>query len=85
MSEDVRIGIIGIVIEDASKTDEVNSILHSYAKLFAGRMGLPFREKNLAVITLIAEGTNDEISSFTGKLGRIKGISVKSMMTKVKG
>lgn len=85
MKEDVRIGIIGIVIEDANKTDEVNAVLHTHANLFAGRMGIPFKEKNLAVITLIAEGTNDEISSFTGKLGRIKGISVKSMMTKVKG
>lgn len=81
---DKRIGIIGIIIEDSESTELVNAVLHEYANLFVGRMGIPYKERDIAVITLIADGTNDEISAMTGKLGRILGVSVKSMITKNK-
>ncbi len=79
---DRRIGIVGIVIEDLSFVSQVNEILHEYADFIVGRMGLPYKERNVSVISLIMVGTNDEISALTGKLGRIKGVSVKSMITK---
>ncbi|MCL2294461.1 MAG: iron-only hydrogenase system regulator [Spirochaetes bacterium] len=79
---DKRIGIIGIVIEDLSCVDKVNAILHEHAELIIGRMGIPYRERNVSVISLIVDGSNDEISAVTGKLGRIAGASVKSMITK---
>lgn len=79
---DKRIGIVGIVIEDITAVGQVNETLHEYAELIVGRMGLPYRERGVSVISLILDGTNDEISALTGKLGRIKGISVKSMITK---
>ncbi len=79
---DKRIGIIGIVIEDITCVDKVNAILHEYSKLIIGRMGLPYREREVSVIALIVDGSNDEISALTGKLGRISGASVKSMITK---
>lgn len=81
---DKRIGIIGIIIENSESTELVNAVLHEYANLFVGRMGIPYKERDIAVITLIADGTNDEISAMTGKLGRIPGVSVKSMITKNK-
>jgi putative iron-only hydrogenase system regulator len=77
-----RIGIIGIVIEDLEAAESVNAILHDYASSIIGRMGLPYRERGVSVITLIVDGNNDEISALTGKLGRIPGVSVKSMVTK---
>ena len=79
-----RIGMVGIVIEDLSATEQVNNVLHNFATLFLGRMGIPYRERGVSVITLIVDGTNDEISAITGKLGRIAGVSVKSMITKSK-
>jgi len=79
---DKRIGIVAIVIEDSSSVNNVNDILHDYANLIIGRMGLPYKERGVAVISLIVDGTNDEISAFTGKLGRISNISTKSMLTK---
>lgn len=79
---DKRIGIVGIVIEDLSFVSQVNEILHEYADLIVGRMGLPYKERDVSVISLIMDGTNDEIGALTGKLGRIKGVSVKSMITK---
>ena len=77
-----RIGIVGIVIEDFTCVERVNTILHEYAGLIVGRMGLPYRERGVSVISLIVDGTNDEISSLTGKLGRVSGATVKSMITK---
>jgi putative iron-only hydrogenase system regulator len=79
---DKRIGIIGIVIEDLTGVERVNAILHEYAELIVGRMGIPYRERGVSVITLIVDGSNDEISAMTGKLGRVSGVSVKSMITK---
>ena len=77
-----RISIIGIVIEDLSSSKHVNNVLHDYAELVVGRIGIPYREKDVSVIALIVDGNRYEISALTGKLGRISGTSVKSMMTK---
>src|SRR5574344_215880 len=77
-----RIGIIGIVINDIGCTAAINEILHGYSPLIIGRMGIPYREKNVSVISLIVDGNNDDISALTGKLGRIAGATVKSMITK---
>lgn len=77
-----RIGIIGIVIENLECVEAVNAILHEYAGLIVGRMGIPYKERGVSVISIIVDGSNDEISALTGKLGRVNGASVKSMITK---
>ena len=77
-----RIGIIGIVVEDLACAEAVNVILHDYADLIVGRIGIPYRERGVSVISLIVDGSNDEISAMTGRLGRVSGASVKSMVTK---
>jgi putative iron-only hydrogenase system regulator len=79
---DKRIGIIGIVITDLSCTSEINRIVHDYSYLIVGRMGIPYRERGVSVISLIVDGCNDDISAMTGKLGRVEGAAVKSMVTK---
>ena len=82
MEDDSRIGIIGIVVNDTGCTAEINDILHDYSGLIIGRMGIPYREKAVSVISLIVDGSNDDISALTGRLGRIPGAAVKSMVTK---
>ncbi|NMM62114.1 CopG family transcriptional regulator [Clostridium sp. P21] len=77
-----RIGVVGIVVENLENASKVNSILHSFADIIVGRMGIPYKEKNLSVISLIVDGTSDNISAMTGKLGKIEGINVKSAITK---
>ena len=79
---DKRIGIIGIVITDLDCTAAINQIIHEYSPLIVGRMGIPYRERGVSVISLIVDGSNDDISAMTGKLGRITGAAVKSMVTK---
>lgn len=77
-----RIGIIGIVIEDLNASESINAILHDYSGLIVGRMGIPYRERGVSVMSLIVDGGNDELSAMTGKLGRVQGAAVKSMITK---
>lgn len=79
---DNRLGVIGIVIENREEVPLVNEILSSHADMIIGRMGLPYREKNVAVISLIVDGTTDQLGSLTGKLGNIPGITVKSALSK---
>lgn len=81
---DNRIGVIGIVIDAFEVAEDINNILHDHANVVIGRMGIPYREKNLNVISLIVDGTTDEIGSLTGKLGSIKGVNVKSALSKKK-
>lgn len=79
---DKRIGVVGIVIEDLSQITEVNNLLHQYSHIIIGRMGLPYRERGINVISLIVDGTNDDIGALSGKLGKVKGLSVKSALSK---
>jgi len=79
-----RLGFVGIIIHDRDKSAEaVNHVLHQYAKIFVGRMGVPYKERNVGVITLIVDATTDEIGSLTGKLGEIQGVSVKAALAKI--
>lgn len=82
---DKRIGIVGLVIEELSCVEQVNEAIHQANDLVIGRMGIPYRERGVSVISLIVDGTGDEISALTGRLGRIRGVSVKSMVTKTSG
>lgn len=79
---DKRIGVIGIVIEEFESAKRVNDTLHDLAGIIIGRMGIPRPERGIAIISLIVEGTSDEISTMTGKLGKIPGVNVKSALTK---
>jgi putative iron-only hydrogenase system regulator len=77
-----RIGVVGIVVEDIEQAENVNAVLHEYAPIIVGRMGIPYKERNISVISLIIDGTSDEVSALTGKLGKIKNVHVKSALTK---
>lgn len=77
-----RIAVVGIVIESLDNIKEVNSILSEYDKLIVGRMGLPYKENNIRVISIVVDGTTDEISAITGKIGKLKGVSVKAAISK---
>ena len=77
-----RLGVVGIVIEDRQVVPQVNAILSDHANMIIGRMGLPHQEKEVSIISLIVDGTTDEVGSLTGKLGNLKKVIVKSALTK---
>ncbi len=78
-----RIALIGIIVKNSEKTDELNALLHSYGKYIIGRMGVPYREKNLSIISIAVDGEQSIISALSGKLGRIDGINVKTLYADV--
>ena len=77
-----RIGVVGIIIEEFKNATLVNEILHTFGNLIVGRIGVPYKDRGIFVISVIVDGTMDEISAMTGKLGKISGVSVKSAITK---
>ncbi|NLK01256.1 MAG: CopG family transcriptional regulator [Clostridia bacterium] len=82
MAKERRLGVIGIVVEQNQQVPKVNSILSDYAQVIVGRMGIPYRERGIAVIALTVDGTTDDIGALSGKLGQIHGIQVKSALVK---
>jgi len=79
---DTRIAVIGIIVEDTNVTERLNTILHEYGQYIIGRMGIPYRENDISIISVVIDATNDVISSLSGKLGMIEGISVKAVYSK---
>lgn len=77
-----RIASVSIIVEKAEATEQINNILHEYADLIIGRMGLPLREYGVSVITLVIIGEDGEISALSGAVGRISGVSVKASFSK---
>jgi putative iron-only hydrogenase system regulator len=78
-----RVGVVGIVIEDRQVVAQVNQILSEHAEMIIGRMGLPHQTRDISVISLIVDGTTDQVGSLTGKLGNIAHVTVKSALTKL--
>jgi putative iron-only hydrogenase system regulator len=77
-----RIGAAIILVENHEAVNEINTVLSNHSSIILGRQGLPLRERGISVINLILEGTTDQISSLSGKLGKLKGVQVKSVLTK---
>ncbi len=77
-----RIALIGIIVEDVSGATEINRILHDYARWIIGRMGLPYRERGISIISIAIDAPPDVISSLSGKLGMVPGISAKTLYAK---
>jgi putative iron-only hydrogenase system regulator len=76
-----RIGVVGLVVGNRAQTaPKVNEVLTTFGELIVARVGLPYRERNVSVISLIVEATTDELGAMTGKLGMLPGVQVKSLM-----
>jgi len=82
MEEDKRLGFIGIVINDRAVAGEVNTTLGLYARVIKARVGVPDTDSPAAVIGLIVEGSNQELGTLTAKLGNLRGVEVKSALSK---
>lgn len=80
--EEKRIAVAAIVIDDPSAVGEVNTVLHSFNDVIIGRMGIPYRERGISLISVALDAAPDKISSLTGRLGHIRGVSVKAAISK---
>ncbi|MEG1641978.1 MAG: iron-only hydrogenase system regulator [Synergistaceae bacterium] len=77
-----KIAVVAIIVEDSVASPKVNEVLHKFGELIVGRLGIPYRERKLNVISIIVDGEPDEISALTGQLGKIEGVTVKAAVSK---
>lgn len=80
---ETRVAVIGIIVEKTETTDMLNAVLHEYGEYIIGRMGLPYRKKNINIISIAVDAPQDTISALTGKIGKIDGVSVKTAYSNV--
>lgn len=81
---ETRVAVIGIIVEDESAVNSLNELLHQYSEYVIGRMGVPYRKKNINIISIAVDAPQDVISALSGKIGRIKGISAKTAYSAIK-
>jgi len=76
-----RIGVIAILVEGRNESvRRVNDLLSQFGEIIIGRLGIPYRERGINVISITVEGTTDEVGSLTGKLGMLPGVTTKSLL-----
>ena len=80
---ETRVAIIGIIVEDETAVEELNAVLHTYGKYIIGRMGIPYRQKKVNIISVAVDAPQDVISALSGKLGRLPGVSAKTAYSNV--
>lgn len=77
---EARIGAVIVLVTKEVDIHGINSIISEHADLILGRQGIPLRDRSTSVISLVIEGDTDRIGSLTGKLGRLPGVRVKSVL-----
>jgi len=79
---ETRVAIVSIIVENLDRVTEINEMLHEYAGGIIGRMGIPHRERGMSIISVVMDASQDEISALSGKIGRLEGVSAKTLYSK---
>lgn len=80
---ETRIALIGIIVEKTESVETLNMLLHEYADVIVGRMGIPYKEKNVNIISIAVDAPQDIINTLSGKLGKLDGVSVKTLYSNI--
>ena len=80
---ETRVALIGIIVEDPEATEALNDLLHQYGSYIIGRMGVPYRDRGICIISVVVDAPTDAISSLSGKLGMLPGVNIKTVYSKV--
>ena len=80
---ETRVALIAIIVEKADAVNQLNELLHEYGKYIIGRMGIPYRERNINIISVAIDAPQEVISALTGKIGRIEGMAVKTAYSNI--
>ena len=79
---ETRVAVISIIIEAPDAVQAVNEILHEYSEYIIGRMGIPYRQKGINIISIAVDAPQEKISALSGKIGRLAGVSAKAAYSK---
>ncbi|MCI9340001.1 MAG: iron-only hydrogenase system regulator [Dorea sp.] len=80
---DNRVSVISIIIKEEESAGEVNELLHGFRQYVVGRMGIPYRERGVSIISVVLDAPGDVTSSLSGKLGMLKGVSAKTLTARL--
>lgn len=75
---ETRVAVMSIIVEDNSSVELLNSILHDYGEYIIGRMGIPYRQRKINIISIALDAPQNTISALSGKIGKLEGVSVKT-------
>ena len=75
---ETRVAVIGIIVKETESAGRLNALLHEYGAYIIGRMGVPYQQRGINIVSIAIDAPNDVISALTGKIGRLPGISVKA-------
>lgn len=78
-----RVAVMSIIVEDSESAEKINGILHEYGRYIIGRMGIPYRKRNINMISIAIDAPQDAISALAGKIGNLPGVSVKTALSNV--
>ena len=82
-AQPTRVALIGIVVENPQAVPQMNELLHEYAHYVIGRMGIPYEKRGVSIISVAVDAPADEISALSGRIGRLEGISTKTIYSKL--
>ncbi len=80
---ETKVALIGIVVENFDSVSKLNEILHDYGDFIIGRMGIPYKERGVSIMSVAVDATEDTISAMAGKIGKLSGISSKTVYAKM--
>ena len=75
---ETRVAVMSIIVEDTDSVEPINTLLHEYGAYIIGRMGIPYRERGISIISIALDAPDNTISSLAGKVGNLPGVSVKT-------
>ena len=81
--EETRVALLGVVVENPDSVEELNALLHEYKDYIIGRMGIPYRERKVNIISIVLDAPADAISALSGKVGMLPGVSCKAVYSKL--
>ncbi len=82
---ETRVALLGIVVENTDSAEKLNSVLHQYREYIVGRMGIPYHKKGINIISVAVDAPNDVISTLSGRIGMLAGVSIKTVYAKTAG
>lgn len=80
---ETRVAVMSIIVEDIRLADKINAILHEYGEYIIGRMGVPYRKRNISIISVALDAPQNTIASLAGKIGGLNGVSVKTAYSSI--
>lgn len=80
---ETRIAVMSIIVEKGGEVEKLNALLHDHSEYIIGRMGIPYRDRGISIISVVLDAPQDKIAALSGKVGNLTGITAKTAYSKV--